>query len=233
MNALFRSYAPVFPALKDRLSWPDPKETRKVVLNPRLIREKGRSVSTRIRNEMDKGRKRSRAIPWKEGGRKVQCRLCDQERHNRRTCPKRNEIVILSLRRLSLLFLLLSLIIVIINTKTQVSGPDGIIVILNKLHSYRYNDVLQYSSLNVTYNLVISYLLATAAGAGIGASIDFKDLVDGKFSMSYYNDEFVSAGKLSTSYYNNGLVSAGFLLLAFVCTSSLSIMSSYALQKKV
>ncbi|KAK9994312.1 hypothetical protein SO802_024015 [Lithocarpus litseifolius] len=34
MNALFRSYAPVFSALKDRLSWPDPKETRKVVPNP-------------------------------------------------------------------------------------------------------------------------------------------------------------------------------------------------------
>ena len=60
------------------------------------------------------------------------------------------------------------------------------------------------------------------AGAGIGASIDFKDHVDGKFSMSYYNDEFVSAGKLSTSYYNNGLVLVGFLLLAFVCTASLS-----------
>uniref|UniRef100_A0A7N2LH90 CASP-like protein n=1 Tax=Quercus lobata TaxID=97700 RepID=A0A7N2LH90_QUELO len=80
---------------------------------------------------------------------------------------------------------------------------------------------------------VVSYLLATAAGVGIGASIDFKDLVDGKFSMSYYNDEFVSAGKLSTTYYNNGLVSAGSLLLAIVCTASLSIMSSYALQKKV
>ena len=46
MDALFRSYAPVFPALKDRLSWLDPKETRKVLPNPRLIREKGRPVST-------------------------------------------------------------------------------------------------------------------------------------------------------------------------------------------
>ncbi|KAK9988918.1 hypothetical protein SO802_029157 [Lithocarpus litseifolius] len=91
MNALFRSYAPVFPALKDRLSWPDPKETRKVVPNPRLIREKGHPVSTRIRNEMDEGRKQLRTTPWKEGGRKVQCGLCDQEGHNRRTCPKRNE----------------------------------------------------------------------------------------------------------------------------------------------
>ncbi|KAK9985159.1 hypothetical protein SO802_034684 [Lithocarpus litseifolius] len=92
MNALFRSYAPVFPALKDKLSWPDPKETRKVVPNPRLIREKGRPVSTRIRIEMDEGEKRLRTTPWKEGGRKVQCGLCDQEGHNRRTCPKRNEV---------------------------------------------------------------------------------------------------------------------------------------------
>nr|POF19061.1 casp-like protein 4d1 [Quercus suber] len=142
---------------------------------------------------------------------------------------------------------------------TQVNGPDGIIVMLNKLHSYSY--MLGISVVGIGYILlqtiafgmfrivknndkgltlfefygdkVISYLLATAAGAGIGASTDFKDLVDGKFSMSYYNDEFVSAGKLSTSYYNNLLVSAGSFLLPFVCTASLSIMSSYALQKKV
>ena len=92
MDALFWSYAPVFPALKDRLSWPDPKETRRVLLNPQLIREKGRFVSTQIRNEMDEGGKRPRTTPWKEGGRKVQCGLCDQEGHNQRTCPKRNEV---------------------------------------------------------------------------------------------------------------------------------------------
>ena len=92
VDALFRSYAPIFPALKDRLSWPDPEETRRVLPNPRLIRAKGRPVSTRIRNEMDEGGNRPRTTPWKEGGRKVQCGLCDQEGHNRRTCPKRNEV---------------------------------------------------------------------------------------------------------------------------------------------
>ena len=46
VDALFRSYAPVFPALKDRLSWPDPEETQGVLPNPRLIQEKGRLVST-------------------------------------------------------------------------------------------------------------------------------------------------------------------------------------------
>ena len=88
VNALFHSYAPVFPVLKDRLSWSDPEETRRVLSNPRLIREKGRPVSTQIRNEMDEGEKQLRTTPWKEGGRKVQCGLCDQEGYNRRTCPK-------------------------------------------------------------------------------------------------------------------------------------------------
>nr|POE82313.1 coatomer subunit gamma [Quercus suber] len=92
VDALFQSYAPVFPVLKDKLSWPNHTETRKVLPNSRLIREKGRPVSTRIRNEMDKGRRRPRTTPWNEGGRKVQCRLCDQVGHNQRTCPKQNEV---------------------------------------------------------------------------------------------------------------------------------------------
>ena len=92
MNTLFRSYAPVFLVLKDGLSWPNPKETRRVVPNPWLIREKGHPVSTRIRNEMNEGEKQLRTTPWNEGGRKVQCGLCDQEGHNRRTCPKWNKV---------------------------------------------------------------------------------------------------------------------------------------------
>ncbi|KAK7826700.1 acyltransferase-like protein [Quercus suber] len=70
MNALFCSYAPVFPVLKDRLSWLNPKETRRVVSKPRLIQEKGRPVSTQIKNKMDEGGKRPRTTPWKEGGEK-------------------------------------------------------------------------------------------------------------------------------------------------------------------
>ena len=53
VNALFRDYAPVFPALKDKLSWSNAEETRRVFPNPWLIREKGRLVSTRIRIKMD------------------------------------------------------------------------------------------------------------------------------------------------------------------------------------
>ena len=93
MNALFCNYAPIFLALKDRLTWLDLEETRRVIPNPRLIREKGRPVSIQIKNEMDEGGKRPKTTPWKEGGRKVQCGLCNQEKHNRRTCSKRNEVL--------------------------------------------------------------------------------------------------------------------------------------------
>ena len=92
MNALFCNYASIFLALKDRLTWLDLEETRRVIPNPRLIREKGRPVSIRIKNEMDEGGKRPKTTPRNEGGRKVQCGVCNQEKHNQRTCPKRNEV---------------------------------------------------------------------------------------------------------------------------------------------
>ena len=46
----YHNYKPVFQLLKDRLAWPDLEETRLVMPNPRLIRNKGRPVSTRIHN---------------------------------------------------------------------------------------------------------------------------------------------------------------------------------------
>ncbi|XP_023928130.1 uncharacterized protein LOC112039455 [Quercus suber] len=49
----YHSYEPVFQPLKDRLEWPDPEETRRVMPNPRLIWNKGRPKFTHIRNEMD------------------------------------------------------------------------------------------------------------------------------------------------------------------------------------
>ena len=54
--------------LKDRLLWPDPEETQRVLPNPRLIQEKGRPILTQNRNEMDEGGKWPRTTPWKEGG---------------------------------------------------------------------------------------------------------------------------------------------------------------------
>ncbi|KAK4579127.1 hypothetical protein RGQ29_028984 [Quercus rubra] len=68
---------------------------------------------------------------------------------------------------------------------------------------------------------VISYLLLSAAAAGLGASIDGKShLIDKS------NDHF-------NNYLNKGFAAANLLLPAFVCTAILSILSSYALPKKV
>ena len=68
VNALFHSYALVFPALKDRFWKIDYhgrilKKLEGLSLTPRLIQEKGRPISTRIRNEMDEGEKRPRTTP--------------------------------------------------------------------------------------------------------------------------------------------------------------------------
>ena len=58
--------------------------------NPRLIREKGRPKSTRIRNEMDDDDRELPTSLWIENGPKSKCGLCHQEGHNRRRCPTRN-----------------------------------------------------------------------------------------------------------------------------------------------
>ena len=49
----YQSYEPIFQPLKDRLEWSELAERRTVMLNPRLIQEKGQPKSTRICNEMD------------------------------------------------------------------------------------------------------------------------------------------------------------------------------------
>ena len=66
----------------------------------------------------------------------------------------------------------------------------------------------------------MSYLVATGAAAGFGATIDMAKCIDAL-------DIFVSE-----SYYAKAYASASLLLVAFVCTTILSIISSYALPKK-
>ena len=83
----YHSYEPIFQPLKDRLEWPKPQERRIVMSNPRLIREKGRPKSTRIRNEMDGDDRELPTSLWIENGPKSKCGLCHQEGHNRRRCP--------------------------------------------------------------------------------------------------------------------------------------------------
>nr|POF02057.1 b3 domain-containing transcription factor vrn1 [Quercus suber] len=75
----YQSYEPIFQPLKDRLEWPEPAERRKVMPNPRLIREKGRPKSTRIRNEMDDEDRELPTSLWIENGPKSKCGLCRQE----------------------------------------------------------------------------------------------------------------------------------------------------------
>ena len=86
----YHSYKPIFQPLKDRLEWPKPQERRIVMSNPRLIREKGRPKSTRIRNEMDDDDRELPTSLWIGNGPKSKCGLCHQEGHNCRRCPTRN-----------------------------------------------------------------------------------------------------------------------------------------------
>ncbi|KAL0003077.1 hypothetical protein SO802_016858 [Lithocarpus litseifolius] len=68
---------------------------------------------------------------------------------------------------------------------------------------------------------VISYLLATGAAAGFGVTVDLKATFDG-FGLV-----------IDKSFYEKAYASASLLLLAFVCTAILSVISSYAVPKKV
>ena len=86
----YHSYEPIFQPLKDRLEWSEPQERRIVMLNPRLICEKGRPKSTRIHNEMDDNDRELPTSLWVENGPKSKCGLCHQEGHNHRRCPTRN-----------------------------------------------------------------------------------------------------------------------------------------------
>ena len=86
----YHSYEPIFQPLKDRLEWPEPSERRIVMPNPRLIGEKSRPKSTRIRNEMDDKDSELPTFLWIENGPKSKCELCHQEGHNRCRCRTRN-----------------------------------------------------------------------------------------------------------------------------------------------
>ena len=90
MSHRYHSYELVFQSLKDRLAWPDPEETRLVMPNLRLIRNKGRPTSTRIWKEMDENDRELPSSLWIQNGPKSRCGLCHQEGHNCRTCPTRN-----------------------------------------------------------------------------------------------------------------------------------------------
>uniref|UniRef100_A0A2N9GUX0 SWIM-type domain-containing protein n=1 Tax=Fagus sylvatica TaxID=28930 RepID=A0A2N9GUX0_FAGSY len=70
------SYSGSFEPLKDEPYW-QPIEGPTLRPDPTMLRQKGRPKSTRIRNEMD----------WRENQPKPRCGICQEEGHNRRTCP--------------------------------------------------------------------------------------------------------------------------------------------------
>ncbi|GMY08573.1 CASP-like protein 4D1 [Fagus crenata] len=105
----------------------------------------------------------------------------------------RSHIAILSLRGLSLVFPLISLLLLANNSSTY--EVDG---------TYRFAAFESYS----------------AASAGIGASRDIHEVVD-------VTNQHIA------SYISKGFAAACLLLPAFVCTAILSIISSYAVPKKV
>uniref|UniRef100_A0A2N9G5E1 MULE transposase domain-containing protein n=1 Tax=Fagus sylvatica TaxID=28930 RepID=A0A2N9G5E1_FAGSY len=70
------SYSESFEPMKDEPYW-QPIEGPTLRPDPTMLRQKGRPKSTRIRNEMD----------WRENQPKPRCGICQEEGHNRRTCP--------------------------------------------------------------------------------------------------------------------------------------------------
>ena len=69
-------YSHEFRVPKDKSLWREVAGP-KLYPNPEMLRDKGRLMSTRIRNEMD----------WRESQPKPKCGVCHEEGHNRRRCP--------------------------------------------------------------------------------------------------------------------------------------------------
>ncbi|KAF9674741.1 hypothetical protein SADUNF_Sadunf10G0158400 [Salix dunnii] len=155
----------------------------------------------------------------------------------------------LILRVLTFAFLLASLAILTTNTSTLEIGDDLLKIRFKDIYSYRYMLAtivfgIAYTVLQVAFTLhhivkrnaqtssdgnpvfdfygdkVISYILATGAAAGFGATKDMKPLL----SLTVLGAD---------KFFNKGYASASLLLLGFVCTAILSVLSSYALPKKV
>ncbi|XP_059458632.1 CASP-like protein 4D1 [Corylus avellana] len=147
--------------------------------------------------------------------------------------------VTLFLRGLSVLFLIASTILIITDDKGNfrykdvssykyVVGTGVIGIAYNFLQIISFaifrmlmnNDSDVYRLIEFYGDKAVSYILATGAAAGFGATKDLKKL------------QFLNADGKS-GFFNIGYASALLLFLAFLCTAILSILSSYALPKKV
>ena len=70
------TYSHEFRVPKDKLLWWEVASS-KLYPDPEMLRDKGRPMLTRIRNEMD----------WRESQPKPKCGVCHEEGHNSRRCP--------------------------------------------------------------------------------------------------------------------------------------------------
>uniref|UniRef100_A0A2N9EBT9 SWIM-type domain-containing protein n=1 Tax=Fagus sylvatica TaxID=28930 RepID=A0A2N9EBT9_FAGSY len=77
LTEMLACYQPHFEPMKDAPYWEEDPNFPMLRPDPRLLRQRGRPKSTRIRNEMD----------WRENQHKQSCGLCNEEGHNRRKCP--------------------------------------------------------------------------------------------------------------------------------------------------
>ncbi|KAL7253143.1 hypothetical protein ACSBR1_007631 [Camellia fascicularis] len=155
--------------------------------------------------------------------------------------------VTLLLRVLTFVFLLISLIILTTNTATLSISFSTFKIRFNDVYAYRYMLAtivigIAYTLLQTVFTIyqlstgnrlggdrlfqfdfyadkVMSYILATGAAAGFGATIDLKSVFEGT-SSSF--DQF----------FNKGKAAASLLLLGFLCAAVLSIFSSLALPKR-
>ncbi|KAA0063369.1 CASP-like protein 4D1 [Cucumis melo var. makuwa] len=68
---------------------------------------------------------------------------------------------------------------------------------------------------------MLAYLLLSAASAGLGAGIDLRVNVKLLLEDDYYN-----------SFFDKGNAGSAILLLAFICSAIVSVLSSLALIRK-
>ncbi|XP_030451374.1 CASP-like protein 4D1 [Syzygium oleosum] len=156
----------------------------------------------------------------------------------------------LALRLLTLVFLVVAMAVLAANTETlQINMKTELKIRFRDVYAYRY--MLGTIVVGAAYTLIqivrtlhrickmnqlinrddgslfdfftdkiASYLLATGSAAGFGVTKDMKSLLGG-------------LGLPFNKFFDKGYAAASLLLLAFVCTALLSILSSFALPKKV
>ncbi|KAK3422474.1 CASP-like protein 4D1 [Eucalyptus grandis] len=157
--------------------------------------------------------------------------------------------LILTLRLLTLVFLVISLVVLTTNTSTmQIYFNMEVQIRFRDVYAYRY--MLGTMVVGTAYTLIqiaqtlhrmckanqlisrdgvtlfdffadqiASYVLATGSAAGFGVTKDLKSVSD-------------AVGLPYDKFFDKGYAAASLLLFAFVCAALLSILSSFGLPKK-